>query len=271
MTTEVIQNTAAPEATTVTENTTVAAPVTEVPASDILSMVSEDLRTVKSLEKFKGKDVNELAKSYTNLESLIGKKVSELPEDVVKQYLKVPTKPEEYKLADEAKNIINGKLLEVGLKANVSQEQMKELTDALVEIQRSEMAVAEEEANKLIESGKKELEAEFGIALEKRLDAVKKIMTQFGDPALHDELAKTGLLHNAKFVKFLDKITQEALSVKMVGSDFVAQQSLTPTEAKALINKKYADKEFNEAYFDSFHPGHKNAVAEMNRLIEFVA
>lgn len=268
MTTEVTKETATAEVTTVAETPAV---TIEAPQSDILSSLSEDLRSVKSLEKFKGKDVNELAKSYTNLESLIGKKVSELPEDVVKQFLKVPSAPDKYILADEAKDYVNEKLLEVAHKSNLSQDQLKAITDTIVELKRAETQTAESEATSILESRKEELKKEFGVALDQRLAAVKKVMTQFGDAELESHLAKTGLLHDVKFVKFLDNITQQALSVKMVGADYAAQYTPTPEEAKALIQKKYADTEFSNAYFNQFHPGHKVAVAEMNKLVDLTA
>jgi hypothetical protein len=270
MTTEATQNTATLEVTTAVE-TPVAATETLIPStptqpSDILSMLSDDLKGVKSFEKFKGKDVNELAKSYASLEQLIGKKVSEMPEDVVKQFLKVPSSPKEYALADEAKALINDKILEVAHKSNLSQEQLKALTDTLVEGKRAELASAEAEAAKLLEAGKKELEAEFGIALDKRLDAVKKVMNQYGGKELQETLTKAGVLHDAKFIKFLDKITQEALSTKLVGADYIAQKALTPEESLKEIQAKKADPVFMSKYMNYREQGHDQAVEEWQNL-----
>lgn len=222
-----------------------------------------------SLDKFKGKSAKEVEESYKNLESLIGKKVTELPEDIVKKYLDVPSAPEDYKLADEAKEIISEDLLKKARELNVSQTQLKEITDLLAIETRQKKAEAEGKAEEYIKANQKELEVEFGKALDKRLDAVKSILAQYGDESLNESLKETGLLHNAKFIKFLDKITQDALSVKLVGADY-AQRALTPEEAMSQMQAKRADVEFSKAYYDPFHPGHKQAIAEMQKLAEML-
>jgi hypothetical protein len=117
-----------------------------------------------------------------------------------------------------------------------------------------------------MERRKKELETEFGTSLGARLDSVKKILNQYGSEELNGELAKSGLLHDTKFVKFLDKITQDVLQVKMVGIDYNAQKALTPQEAQTEMSKKLGNMEFNLAYYNASHPGHKAAVAEMSNL-----
>lgn len=255
-------NTAAINATTEVkvENQTAAIPA--APKAEV--------QTIEwSIDKFKGKSAKEVEESYKNLESLIGKKVTELPEDIVKKYLDVPSAPEEYKLADEAKDIISADLLKKARELNVSQTQLKEITDLLAIETRQKKAKEEGKAEEHIKANQKELESEFGKSLDKRLDAVKSILAQYGDESLNESLKETGLLHNAKFIKFLDKITQDALSVKLVGADY-AQRALTPAEATVQMQTKRADPEFAKAYYDPFHPGHKQAVAEMQKLIEML-
>lgn len=244
--TEVTNTTAAPVETTVA--TTVAETTTVQPS--FVSTLSEDMRTNKTLEKFK--DVNELAKSYINIEKLASGKN--------------PTAPEKYVLPDDAMKVINDKILETAKKGNITQEQMKMLTDSLVESKRSEIALAESEANTIMETRVKALESEFGPNLDARKAAVKKILTQYGDATLEEDLNKTGLLHDVKFVKFLDKITQDVLQVKMVGSDYVKQLALTPAEASQKLAKKMGDMEFRKAFYSALHPAHKEAVNEFSEL-----
>lgn len=237
------------------------APATEVTTPveatkvDFIDTLSDDLKGLKSLEKFKGKDINELAKSYVNLEKLVG--------------AKQPSAPEKYVLPDEANAIINDTILEVAKKSNITQDQLKALADKLVEAKRAELISLESEVGAKLAANKKELELEFGTSLEKRLDAVKSVMTEYGSDELTESLKQTGALHDAKFIKFLDKITQDVLKVKMVGADYDAQLVPTPQEAKAMIAKKYSDKEFTKAYFDPFNPAHKKAVEEMIKLNEY--
>lgn len=254
--TEVINEQAAPitvETTTTVEATT---PV-EATKVDFIDTLTEDLRGSKSLEKFKGKDANELAKSYINLEKLVG--------------AKQPSAPEKYVLPDEANAIINDSILEIAKKSNITQDQLKALADKLVEAKRAELISLESEVGAKIAANKKELELEFGVNLDKRMDAVKSVMTQYGSDTLVESLKSTGALHDPQFIKFLDKITQDVLKVKMVGADYDAQVAPTPQEAKAQIAKKYNDTEFTKAYFDPFHADHKKAVEEMIKLNDFAS
>jgi len=253
--TEVINEQAAP---VVTESVAVEATTQVEPTKvDFIDTLAEDLRASKSLEKFKGKDANELAKSYINLEKLVG--------------AKQPSAPEAYVLPDEANAIINDTILDVAKKSNITQDQLKALADKLVEAKRAELISLESEVGARLAANKKELELEFGVNLDKRMDQVKSVMTQYGSDELVDSLKQTGALHDAKFIKFLDKITQDVLKVKMVGADLEQAYAPTPQEAKAEIAKKYSDTEFTKAYFDPFHANHKKAVEEMLKLNDFAS
>jgi hypothetical protein len=257
-TSEQVEVQTSPEAAAVIAEAKVEAP------KSFLDSLPEDLKGNKSLEKFK--DVSDIAKSYVNLESLIGKKITEMPDEVVKQYLKVPTAPEKYILPEDAKDVITEDFLKLGLKNNINQAQMKEIADALVIKARQEKEIAEVKANEMIEANKKELEKEFGISLDKRMDAVKSVLSQYGDENLNETLKQSGLLHDAKFIKFLDKITQDALSAKLVGEDYARAKFLTPNEAKQKVAEKMQDTNFRSAYYSANHPGHKQAVDEMRKL-----
>lgn len=211
--------------------------------------------------------VEELEKGYKNLETLIGKKVSDMPEDLVKQFLKVPTSPEKYALPDESKSIITEDVLKAAQNKNVSQDQLKEIVDALIINDRKTKEQAKASVAEFVAKNQKELESEFGVNIEKRLDAVKSMLSQYGNPDLVNELKENGVLHNAKFVKFLDKITQEALSVKLVGADF-KERALTPKEAEAAITAKLQTPEFKNALYNHVHPGHQDALKEYYKLLE---
>lgn len=215
----------------------------------------------------KFKSVEELEKGYKNLESMIGKKVNDLPEDVLKQFLKVPTSPDKYVLPDEAKTIITDEILKVAQTKNISQDQLKEIADALVMNSRKQKEIEKQTINEFISKNQKELETEFGINLEKRLDSVKSMLSQYGNPDLVNELKDNGILHNAKFVKFLDKITQEALSVKLVGADF-KDRPLTPAEAATTLNTKLQEPEFRRALYNKLHPKHGEVLKEYTKLLD---
>jgi hypothetical protein len=270
MTTE-INNVAATmtnlEATTTESNTVEVVNQTDVAViNDQIENTAEVNLDDWTIEKFKGKSKVEVEESYKNLEAALGKRVQDMPEDVIKQFLKVPSVPEQYALPDEAKEVLSDEILQIAHKNNLSQDQMKEIADALVLNHRSKKEMGEKEANAFIEANKKELEQEFGIALDKRMDAVKSILSQYGTEELSQDLKESGLLHNAKFIKFLDSITQDALSVKLVGADYKAGSAVTPSEAISKIEAKKADPEFMAAYQNRRHPEHLEAIEEMSKL-----
>lgn len=239
------------QATIATQEAPVTTPV-EATKVDFIDTLTEDLRANKSLEKFRGKDASELAKSYVNLEKLVG--------------AKQPSAPEKYVLPDEANAIINDSILEIAKKSNITQDQLKALADKLVEAKRQELISLESEVGAKLAANKKELELEFGVNLDKRMDSVKAVMAKYGSDELTEALKETGALHNAKFIKFLDNITQDVLQVKMVGSDYTQQQSLTPAEARKELNTKLGTPEFQLAWRNALHPKHKDAVEEFAKL-----
>lgn len=237
----------------------------------LFDVISDELKISKSLEKFKDKDVNEIVKSYMNLENMIGKKVNDMSPDLVKQFLNVPKAPEEYIVADEFKeNKLKDILFKVGVEANLSNDQMKKLTDELILKERSIKETQEKEIELQLAKEKQELQEEFGLALDNRLELIKTFMNKFIDQDTQEFIKNQGLLHNAKFIKFLDKVSNEILPKTIVAADYAGQKGFTPMEAKKEIDRKLGDKEFREAYFGARHPNHKNAVEEITQLWEYV-
>ena len=241
---EGVAEVATTEATTVAENTTVQA--------DFLSTLSEDLRGVKSLEKFKGKDANEVIKSYLNLEKLASGKN--------------PTAPEKYILANGADEIFKEGILNIAKKGNITQEQLKLLSDGLIEDRQMQIRLAEQEATRIMEERKTEIQKKLGLGYEGKMASVKKVLTQYGDAGLEEALNKTGLMHDVKFVSFLDTIVQEALQVKLHGTEYQAQRSLSPEEALREIELHKADKNFMAKYSNNRDLGHEEAVKEWTKL-----
>lgn len=255
-------NTPAVETTTTVVETATTEPV----KVDVVSVLADKFKDNKALDKFKGKGVDDLFESYVNLESHIGKKVSEMPEDVVKQFLKVPAAPEKYLINEELDASIKEKITKVGVENNISQDQMKVISDSLIEIQRAKAEASTKETEAYLKDAQDRIAKEFGKASEERIADIKNLLQKYGSEDLNKEISQKGLLHNPEMVLLLDKISQDVLKHTAVGADF-QQRQLTPAEAKEAVNKKLADKEFSIAYFNSVHPGHRQAVKEVNELL----
>lgn len=243
-------NTAATEATTVETTAEAVETVTTTETTGFVDTLQEELRGSKSLEKFKS--VDDLAKSYINLESKLGAKTPGAPE----QYIM----PEE--IGIETKEILEA----TGKANNMTQEQVNALANKFIETDRVKSESAKVQAEETMAKAQKELEAEFGSALDARLDAVKSILNQYADEDTKTAIKETGLMHDAKFVKFLDKITNDVLKHTAVASDYTESRGTTPAEALAAIEAKKADKTFMEAYMNTKNPGHALAVKEWEAL-----
>lgn len=195
--------------------------------------------------------VEELEKSYKSLEKHIGEKR--------------PIAPDTYVLPDETLSVIPEKVLTIAKNLNITQDQLKAITDELVENKRSQTEAAKKAAQDAMAKNQKELEHDFGPQLEERINGIKAVLNQYADEGTREALLKKEILHDAKLVKFLDKVATDVLKTKSIASDF-AKRAITPSEAQSKINEKMANSEFRAAYYGLAHPNHKQAVAEMQQL-----
>ena len=215
-------------------------------------------------EKYVGKTIEDVIKMHQEAEKFIGKKVDESPEEIVNKFLKVPEAPEEYLINEELDQNLAKQLAELGLKTKVTQEQMKSISDKLIEVQRTQKEAEKAKADEYVSKNEKALKEEFGIAYDERIKDVRDLITKYGQEGAEEELKASGLLHNAKFVSLLAKVSSDVLQHTLVGSDFT-KRTLTPSEAKAEIANKRADKEFMEQYLKR-GIGHEQAVQKMEEL-----
>lgn len=234
----------------------------EAPAvQDVLSMVSDNIKQHKTVEKFKGKTVNDVIESYINLESHLGKKVQDLPAELVKQYLNVPTAPEKYLINEELEPKVADVLKSIGVEKNISQDQMKVISDKLIEIKRAEKEEVVKKTEEFMKANKDKLEKEFGKTLEERTGAVKNLLSKYGTEELNKEIADAGLLHNANFILLLDKISEDVLKHTLVAGEYNSRMK-TPEQAEQEIDALRK----HPAYFNKFHADHKSLMKKLDEL-----
>ena len=207
--------------------------------------------TVTSDDKYKDKSVDDLIKMHQNAEKLIGKKAPTAPEQYVL--------PEEFNLA--SKDALLGKAKEL----NITQDQMKEIADVLIEDGRSSTSQSKALADKAIVDRQAELESIFGEAFEDRKKEFEELSTKYAGEDMTEKLKELSAFENPVFMKFFDKINTAVLKHTTVGSDYVERKQ-SPAEADAKIKSLYLDKEFMAAYYDKRAEGHNEAVAKMSGL-----
>jgi hypothetical protein len=105
------------------------------------------------------------------------------------------------------------------------------------------------------------LKKEWGAGFDNQLSKAKEALTLIGDKDLISWLDETKLNSEPKMIKTFAKLAE------LLGEDKVRGETkggMTPNESKAELNSIMADKK--GPYFDKYHPGHKDAVAHVQKL-----
>jgi hypothetical protein len=239
-----------------------------------LDDLPEDIRTEPSLKDFK--DYGSLAKSYVHAV----KKIGAPPEQFVRfnpdgtptdEVWKRLGKPDKYEFPADIKSAMaddfKTEIAEFSNKYHLTKTQFEELlhfTDGrmqkLTAAQAAAQATAKTEAEKA-------LKASLGQAYEQTVNFAKDAGEILEVPELWAEVEKLGLNTNPVFIKALGKIGKLAGEDTLVtGSKQGFDITKTPAEAGAEIRALRGDKEFMARYDDKGHPGHKDAVAKMEKL-----
>lgn len=232
----------------------------------LLSLLSEEFKENKSLQNFK--DANDLAKSYVNLNSLLGKKVNDWSKEDVSGFLTKMGRPEsqdKYVLPDELRDAADLKL--IGFKAGLSQEQLKMVADELILSNRSNTEKMNSELSKKKAETELALKNEFGEAYEKRMKLASKAIAALGGEKLLNLIGNSELGLDVDFIKSMAKYGIDHIdSDRIIHTEHSSSFGITPEEAKKMISIKMADKEFRARYTSASHSQHKEAVEEMRVL-----
>lgn len=233
---------------------------------NFLASLPEELRDIKALQGFKS--AADLAKSYANQLSLLGKKVDDWGvEDIAKFAPKLgrPENAEGYIIPDELSN--KSEFMKTAFDAGLNQSQAKALADKMIEAQRASKAASDAELNSLHETWNKSLQTEFGSAFNNRIELARRALNNLGNENLKTLLKDTGLDRHPEMIKLFSNIGKKYLEGDViVAGDKDGRFGVTPAEAQNRINAKLADREFREAYFSATHINHDNAVKELANL-----
>ncbi len=277
------------------ENTAPAAPEVESPAAtNLADLVAEDYKSMVESKGFK--DVNDVIKSYTNLEKMVGNSIRIPSEDA---------SPEAKKdFLDKLKGI-DGVLLKddenlavklgrpetiEGYKLEVSEDLQRDLNPFHDDIETFkqvafEQGLTDTQATKLLEmqlamierqeadllenrdNAEATLKKTWGEDYDNRMNAAKKVLKIYADKYGDDvsALVNSNAGNNPAFINMLSELSElytEKGHEGMSGTQF----GMTPDIARDKINEKRADRGFMEAYNSVHHPEHKKAVAEMQKL-----
>lgn len=240
--------------------------------------IPEEYRSHSALADYK--DLAGLVKSHISLQGMIGNSVA-IPkaedQDGWKNFYKklgVPESAEGYQfdLGEQFKNIqLNGDTAKwaQGLfhGANLTPSQANKLMQGYLTKEQEIAAAATESVDKQVEAWQDQLEQELGDKYEETTLHASRAASRFFDEDTRRYLEESGVGNHPGLVKAFATIG------KLLGEDKVFTDGAnnsgfmeSPEEARLQISKLNTDTEFQAAYMNAEHPGHKDAVERMRRL-----
>lgn len=240
----------------------------------------DDLRQRESLRKFK--DPAGLARSYLELESLLGRDnrvavpADDAPQESWEAFfvrLGRPESPEGYDLGrPELPEEVFGQahmahFRHLAHRSGLSPRQAKGLLTGYAELVRSglmeQQAMQERRRAGVLES----LRREFGPELEAKMDLARRAAHDFGGQELLDFLQEKDLADDPRMLAAFIR-AGEALREDRLRPGASPTLMLSQDEAKAEIARLHTDNEFQASYRDRLHPAHDASVERMRRLFE---
>ena len=233
-----------------------------------VSTLTEDLKSEKSLQSFK--DVNSLAKSYVELNKAFGKRVTDLTGDELNEYyakLGRPESPDQYEIAATGEDdTIAPEMAKIAFENGISKDAMKNLSEAYSEMINEHVKLQESQQLQAQEESIKAIKQEFGSAFESRVKLANDAIREFGGQELIDTINKHNLGNEPALVKAFSEIGKLIAEDKPVGKQDIAKFGMTPSEAANKIANLYADDAFLTRWKDQSHPGHAEAVKQIESL-----
>lgn len=240
----------------------------------------EQLQSSKSLDKFQ--TVQDMAKSYVNMEKKFGKdpdKLVELPsenasDEVKAEFYKrlgVPDDPSEYgfeKSTELPEDIeVDDQLLEgakqLAHKYNMPKEAFSGLVNDWLQLEQQSIQEkqkqVQQELDSEYESSVNSLRKEWGDDYDRRVNRANRLLTQFAGEEAVEEL---GLSNSPKMVQFLDKVADSMSEDKLEGS------GTNPLPTPAQVESKISELMAHPAYMNKKHPEHKNITDQISNLFK---
>jgi hypothetical protein len=215
-----------------------------------ISSLSEDLRGEQSLKDFK--DVNGLAKSYVNVNKMLGSRIAipgenSTPEELNGFYAKLgrPESHDKYSVDPEDKSELTNKFKETAFKAGLSDKQAKEIYSMLSE-EAKNIQKANEENDKNLEA---QFNKEFGANIESVKSNVNKILSEYANDEIIGLLDQTPPETQMALIRIFDSMVRKSNGEGVLKSG----NQTAPSNIEDLLKKRgelmnrrnyYEDPEF---------------------------
>lgn len=251
----------------------------EPPApSSFQESLSEEFRGVSALQKFN--DVNGLAKSYLELERLLGYEKIPMPKadakpeewESVWSRLGKPQKPEEYKFegipAEEAKKIdpkFLDKIRPLLHEANLTQKQADAVVSKFIELDKAMMNDLQNTLQSELQREWESLKKDWGNAYDSMRDIASRALDSTKIEGVWEWAEKAGVIDDPMFARIMAHFGQGLSEDVLRGGG--GSGTLTPKAAETEYNMIMSNKEKREAYLK----GDKALVAQVTELMKQMA
>lgn len=238
-----------------------------------------DLADNPSLEKFKEKEPQDLAKSYAELQKLVGHEKIVLPKEEdselwndVWSRLGRPETTDGYKLDGEKleKSMVNEegleKIKEVAHKAGITNKQLEAMVDSYLDVTGEMHESFRNETSRKVEEDIKGLQKEWGGAFEERTQIAQKAYKSLcADNEALKQKMDNGLGNDPDIIKMFYSIGTQMTEDAIQGKS--RPLSMTPDAAKAEIEKIKLDPK--SAFNDETNPEHEAAKEKVMALYRY--
>lgn len=286
METETTTTETATETTTPTETTAMGGTETTTPDVRDTSAtgkwyegVDQDILTDPTLTPFiqeNGEISKDLLKSYVHAQRTMGKKRLAVPDknttpEEYRQLLNdlgLPKDISEYKIntpegsQDADFTEFTQKAFELGIMPDQASKMLEWQNSKLKEYQ----AMMQNEAEKVGETTRTELEKEWGPNMKANMEKAKLALHTFAGENT-ENIVNSELGNNIEFIKLMYKVS-ESLAEDKFDRDSVPSHYLDKTAAQRKLNEIQSD--FNGPYYNKFHPAHESTVKEANELFQII-
>ncbi len=257
--------------TTETQNTTNPTQTLPPYSPDLLP---EAYRTSETFKNFKTWD--DVFKSHDEARRMIGADkatVFRIPDgqDIPADVWKKLGKPDKYEIPggmlDTFTPTAKSALIDSANRGNLTANQFNELLTSLDKQGKADFSEAQSKLQLSRQAAEAQAKLALGDAYDQNVNLAKDVLVAFQHPELWDTIDQSGLTRNPGFLNLMAEIG------KLMGDDKIidgqaAQFSLTPEQAGNEIITKRSDENFMKRYTDANAPGHKEAVAELQRLYQ---
>lgn len=264
--------------TPVLETPVVAAPIAETPFAWKANL-GPDIANSPTMQKFPDtkEGLVETAKSYLNLEKLLGHEKVPVPKskddaaawEIFSKALGIPDKPDGYgledaKLPDHLKGMTfdKAKFAEIVHQNKLTPDQAKGLWGAYTQMSSQIYENAVNEHKTKLTGVINQLRGEWGDAYQSKVDLGQNVINKFSDNKDMNDFVTATLSKDPNGIKFLAKIGEQFAENKIDGFN-VQRFSITPDEA---------EKEISAIRQDPKHPYNNDRAtpAERDRAIDKV-